>query len=398
MKIISFVCYKSYFYFLVYWLSEFCINFSKEIYFSDFIYIKNKQNYEIKYINLLCLNISDLLAGFLVLYTKFSVKNIHIKKEKSKNEIEYIYNKPKKNEFLLLLIIFTSLLDFISRSVFFLFDFFIHNEPILERYEMNYLTAIDIIFRYFFSRIILKTKLYRHHIWSIVITSLGFLFISIIDIITIIVEKRDLSIYYNIFIIPRYILFPLTDVLNKILLSNTFLLPHSLMFYRGLIQSVFLIIITILLICFNKISYSYLENGEIALKIFITIAYIIIASIKAFCLMKVIYIYTAQYVSFLIVVESISGYIVYLISGKASSGEKFVFVIIKIIFLLIISFGTLMYNEIIIIKLFGLQENTKANLLIKEKKDFNETMIQIVSQDNYVDSDDENDEDDKEKN
>ena len=105
----------------------------------------------------------------------------------------------------------------------------------------------------------------------------------------------------------------------------------------------------------------------------------------------------ADSILYIIVVESISGYIVYLISGKASSGEKFVFVIIKIIFLLIIFFGTLMYNEIIIIKLFGLQENTKANLLIKEKKDFNETMIQIVSQDNYVDFDDENDEDDKEK-
>ena len=47
--------------------------------------------------------------------------------------------------------------------------------------------------------------------------------------------------------------------------------------------------------------------------------------------------------------------------------------IIQLISLIIIFFGTLLYNEIIIISAYGLNEYTKKGLLIKEKLDLEQS-------------------------
>jgi hypothetical protein len=85
--------YKDYYYFLVFWILELAISIIK--YFFE-VETSNKNEIYYKenaYFNLISLNIADLLAGFLVLFTEMQMKTK--KKEeikKSKNTQELIYN------------------------------------------------------------------------------------------------------------------------------------------------------------------------------------------------------------------------------------------------------------------------------------------------------------------
>ena len=231
MNFISFFCYKNYFYFLVYWILEISSSILK-----NFIYVLKeiKLNDELiidddlkdEYIELISLNIADLFAGFLVIYTKCSLPE-KAKRTISKGEIELIYkgdpvNNNKKNLYLIVI----SISDFFSRSCFFWYSLIINKKRVLLKSQFDFLYGLDICFRYFFSSIFLKTKIYKHHLLAIIITIIGFVFMSILDIMSITNDKDILwdKLWFLIFILPRPILFPLEDVINKILLSDDFLL------------------------------------------------------------------------------------------------------------------------------------------------------------------------------
>ena len=197
MSLISFERPKYISYFLVYWALEILVAVFNNI-------NKNYLKFELndlgnEYINLICLNIADLLAGFLVIYTICSISKKVIKKKESKNEIQLIYNDPNNRKFKTKLLILISILDLLSRSVYFLFFLTgIAEKHIIDILQMDWVIAIDILSRYFFSRIILKTKLYKHHFWSILISVVGFIFMSLIDLITIFSESEyELSKKYG---------------------------------------------------------------------------------------------------------------------------------------------------------------------------------------------------------
>ena len=124
MNCIKFSFYKNYFYFFVFWILDFAttlINyyFNNNVTNNDQFYIENE------YFHLISLNISDLLAGFLVLFTELQMKTK--KKEeikKSKNQQELIYNdySIKRNKFVYIFII--SITNFLACS-FELFFFYL---------------------------------------------------------------------------------------------------------------------------------------------------------------------------------------------------------------------------------------------------------------------------------
>jgi len=218
-----------------------------------------------------------------------------------------------------------------------------------------------------------------------------------LDFISIIKDNEDISIQYKfiflIFLIPKSICLPLEDVINKILLSDDFLLPHTLMFYRGLIEFIILFIISFILFLTGILNLEDLKNMEnIYSAVIFKILNIIIYFIQAFCLMKVIYIFTSQYVSFLIVSESLAGTLNFLINinnmNKTTPINEEIYLTIELLSLFIVIFGTLMYNEMIIINKWGLQENTKKGLLLKEQKESN-TINVVPVEDNDEDNNNE---------
>ena len=387
-KLLYFSFYKGYYFFLGFWILDILRavveEFLKHIEIKDeriFIDIKEKNLFD-----LICLNISDLLAFILHYYTKVkSRKSISIKENEQSNDdnqtgIRLIYNKytiMKKNN---LLIITSTILDFFARSVFLIYSFY-DNEKDKKNEENNeekndridFLVIIDIFSRALISKIFLKRKIYQHHIVSIFITFSGFL-MQIISYIS--VFGKDFNYIYYLIIFPKYILFPIADAINEIILNYHFFFPQHLMFIRGVFEFFILFILCSILRIIGIIDFRIFikENPKILYQILLRLSYIIISFFRTFFLMKVIYLYDSQHVSFLIITFTFTNFI----KGNIFDGDNTqsndknykIYFILGIISLLFIFLGVLIYNEILIINACGLNEYTKKGFEEKIENDF----------------------------
>jgi hypothetical protein len=372
MVFISFSCHTSYSNFFYVWFFDLSSSFIKAYF--EYIYSEiNNFSVMIELINLICLNIADLLAGFFVLYTHINSKSDKENNEArrtSSNQIKLIYNdlSIKKNKYLLIFLI--SVLELVGRSTD-LFYYIYFDSIRIRDGEISWLISIDILPRIIFSKIILKSRLYNHHILSIIMTVIGLCSMSISAFIAI--NSYELSRWpYFSFIFLKFITIPLEDVINKILLTNKFLLPQTLMFMRGLYNLIMLLIIIPILYFTNELKLDfYFNENEIGyvIQISLLIFFIAFTLLKSFYIMKVIYIFTPQHVAFLNVVF----YMIRLLRCRITTGDQSLIIISDSVFLIIIIFSTLLFNEMIVVNVCGLNENTKDGFLIKEKKELNET-------------------------
>ena len=392
MALISCEFYKGYYYFIIYWVSEIIrpligsllnepnISNNKD---KD----KNEEliyNIEEELLKLIKLNIADLLTGFLVLYTRNSmkslnkkknIKKINIKNKKKNLESSLIYNERIKIKHKYYLIAFTSLLDFIASSVYFFSALTKKPKPKIS--QTDWLLSIDIIARIIFCIVFLKITIRKHHKLSILMCMIGFVLMSISDFISISKSPIDNSdvILYIVIVFPKTILFPLSDVFNKKLLTNDYLLPHSLIFWRGICQFwVFFIIVPVLYLK-DIIRLDNMNEFKKIKKIIYSLLFIIISFFRNLCLMNVIYCFNSHYVSFLLVIIIFDNTIREFFEEDniydLTKIKGIMFLIVDIISLLLIAFGTLIFNEVIIINACQLNEKTKKGLLINEKNDSN---------------------------
>lgn len=383
MGIISVSFYKSYFYFLLFWILELSSTLIKE--FLDQIYADHKKvNLLFELTNLICINGADLLAGILVIITFIQTKSTKSnesieKKKKNTIEQELIYNdlSIRRNKYSLLLII--SILEFIARYLDFFF-FVIFGIKRIRGGEISWLISIDFLSRIFFSSIFLKAKLFRHHIVTIILTILSLCTMSACAFI--VIDGVDFGNWPYFFSIGlKFIILPLEDVLNKILFNEKFLLPHSLMFMRGIFNLlIFIIFIPAFIIIKSKhkndnyFNFKHKEkNVDIILQIFLVFLYIFLYSFRIFCVMKVIYIFSPQHVAFLNEVF----YLFLLLRCRIRAKDYLSIIIIDLICLLIIITSTLVFNEMIIINLWGLNKNTKNALLLRESQETIESKSSI---------------------
>ena len=284
---------------------------------------------------------------------------------------ELIYNDLSIKNYKNRLIFIISILHFIglgSDLIFYLI--FVEKTLVIEQIE--WLISIEIIARIIFCKFLLKMKLFRHHIFSILISMTGFLFMGITGLIKIVknnaCEKKG---YYILFTIFSEIAFSLEDVICKILLTDKFMLPHILMFWRGIIIFLIFIILVPILHATDTVQlnhyYNFIKGNNLSLYIFLKILLIIFSFSKGFITMKVIDIFTPQHVAFLNIVFSLVEFIKYIISPDEDNSIDLVPDIFDIFFLIVIIIGTLIFNEMIIINKFGFNEDTKSGLLLKEK-------------------------------
>ena len=365
--------YKTYYYFIFVWILDLLNSLGKsyfDIKYYDIIYM----NTIIELIYLICLNIGDLLAGFLVLYTYKSSqpekeKNILAIRRNRSSHIELIYNdfSIKKNKYYLILLIST--LEFIGRSTDFLYYFILGYEKIRDG-EITWLISVDILSRIIFSHFLLNQQLYRHHKLSIFLTVIGLCSMSITAFIAI--KSSELVNWaYFIFIGAKFIVFALEDVINKILLIDKFLYPQTLIFWRG-IYNFFMLLILVSIFFITKSSKYKLnfdtEGYNLIVQIALVFFIIPIVSLKSFLVMKIIYLFTPQHVAFLNVVF----YVFRLLRCRILSEDKIILISADVIILIMIIFSILLFNEMIILNICGLGENTKEGFLIKEKKELND--------------------------
>ena len=338
---------------------------------------EDKVQNEYKFI--IFLNVADLLSGFLVLYIKRASKKIKRQEEKKENElnsesttqIELIYEEkeiPKKNYFKKLLVI--CVLDYISRCLYSISYAItgVKDEEIFHLLQKDMTITLDIFMRYVFSIFILKFVIYRHSIVSIIMIGFGFIILLITDIIFI-NNKEDSEIklgntfFYAGILSFRGILFPFIDTLVKQLFSNNYMLPEKFQFLRGLIEMVLILVITpILYFSFGLSSNFNFKTETIILMIFYTLT----GFVKAYFLLKIIYHFSSQSVSFLIISESFGGSIteiIHIINAKEKKIVDFILLALEMIGIFIILLASLIYDEVIIINKWKLNENVKLGIM-----------------------------------
>jgi hypothetical protein len=95
MGFLSVSFYKTYYYFILVWIFDILDALIKGIFYYKY-YDKNDFPILVELIYLICLNIGDLLAGFLVLYTHKTSQSVKPKEiednSRNKSHIQLIYN------------------------------------------------------------------------------------------------------------------------------------------------------------------------------------------------------------------------------------------------------------------------------------------------------------------
>ena len=385
MAFFSFSCQKSYFYLLGFWIIDFLISMHRMIYLpGEISSIESMKKSEFIYINLK--TVSDLCAGFLILHTYIRMKKINQKEEqKTVEKVKSILSR--KNKYILIFLI--SLLEFICRSTDF-FYLIIIKKFTIRAGEIAWLISVDFFARIFISRRVLKFRLFRHHYFSIVLIILGFFSMSICAFESI--SEYELNNWpYFIFIIIKNILLPLEDVYNKILLTDKFLLPHYLMFWRGLFNCIFLTLLGLCIIVPGVIEYNFNTpdemNSNIAIFLLHKIIFIIFSFCRAFIYLKVVDIFSPQHVAFC----NAAFYLYLLILCRCKNDKNKLILIVDIFSLIVIIFATLIFNELIIINAFGFNQNTKKGFIKKE-------MLELQNINSLENHEDEEDSEENEEN
>ena len=405
MAFVSFSLYKAYYLFIFIWAFD-IVNFNIKAIF-DRIY-SNRDHFDLmfEFINTICFDIADLLAGFLYLYTCITTRTkkekqeeeekneIKKKNSESGNSIEYIYNDLSVQKNKISLIVLVSILYYLGNSVDFYY-YLIIDKKRMRNGEISWLISIDIISRCIFSHYLLKSKIYKHHKMSLILIVLSLCIMSAIAFIAL--DEVDSQRWpYFLFLPIKFIILPLEDVINKILLTEKFMLAHTLVFFRGIgVMFIYIILIPIFYFTntfeFELNVLNETEDGKYsgAIKILLVILYVLFLSFRSLSIMKVIYNFSPQHVSFLNVVY----YLFILLKCRLDIKDKTYIIIIDSICMAIIILSTLIFNEMLILKFWGLNQNTQVGFLAKEEKELKE--MTSIENGNDDDDDDENEDDGK---
>ena len=226
-----------------------------------------------------------------------------------------------------------------------------------------------IFFYIFLSRVILSVKIYSHQIFSII-----FIVVSILIVIIIFLTNDSLSskIIINIFItIIVTCLLALFNIMGKKYYNIYMDSPYHFMFIIGLfgmslilLYEIFTVIIFGIDRSFNGIFYQFGKNFEKYKGLYILIFigdvlsdFLIVAGIQL-----TIYYFTPCH---FIISESTSQIISTFVNDTIENFPVYEKVIIYFLFI-IIFFATLIYNEVLIIKICSLNENTKKYIALRE--------------------------------
>ena len=371
MSLLSFNYDSHFIYAIIYWILEIIIRI---LMYTNWEYFQmSDDNVQNEYLYVIISNIGDLLSGFLVLYTKYSTKSKNPETRtlsKTNSQIELIYEDTEnyKNQKFIRKMIIIGILEYISRSLYWMAYAITKakREEVSHQLQKDLLNTVDIFMRYIFSIFILKVVFHKHRLFSIYLIAGSFIVLLISDFFYVgLDEKLNLvvTLGYVGIIAFRAVSYPLVDTFIRQLFEDNYILPDSLMFIKSLIQVVSVAIITPILYYSFGVQLDIHFGTE---NIIIIIVYILAHFVKQYFLLKIIYHFSAQSASFLVISESVSGSITGIIDFFKDEDKQFFdifFLIIEFLAILLIAFATLTYDEIIIIHKCGLDENTKGGII-----------------------------------
>ena len=356
-RCISFKCKKSFWFVFFYWIFE--LGYRLFSYFEwDFIQIV-ENDADNEYLYIIFLNLADLLS-FFEMPCHNQCRNLC--SDVKDNPV----NRCDIKTVVKLFVIF--LLDLLSRSTYFIFHkiFDIDNEEVSQKFAHDIIIVFDIFFRFLFYVCLFKGEPHKHKICSII--SMIIIFISLIslDVVNINYQKTFNDWSKNLYFISilglRAIIFPLVDTIVKKIMVDNYVFPFQYMRYRGSIQFLYLIIMTTILYLTSNLNFSIdIFSRKLAIS---APLYIVSCFIKAILLLIVIYNFSSQSVSFLIISESFAGSIKEIIDffNKDKNKTSIAISIIEMILVILIGIATMIYEEIIVIRLCGLEKDVREEI------------------------------------
>ena len=381
---------KKYLLFLGFTISAFLRDYISLINFNDYLE-KGKINAKFKeqpiqkrHFDIITNIISDSLQGIFVFFnrmkirkeSKKSVNQSFLNSDDKLSSIKETKNTSTCLSFMKIMIKIVSV-DYFCQLLFLIFSLIFKKDEIIPRKNNNYLLIIDILSRFIFCRLILDTYFYKHHIVSMIINLVVFIILGLFDIYNIFKQvDMEISIFFS-FLIIQTIAYSMEDVLNKIALSRESLTPYSLLYYKGIMEIPFLIITTIIVLYFQNTfnDFSSLDPEYQKYVLVRRSLFIILNILRSIFLVKVIDKFSSQHLSILKVLESIFMFVYFLIHHDYK--DNIIYIPIISVSFIIIVFTSLVYNEIIVINICGLQDYTQHGLDIQADKDLREAITEI---------------------
>ena len=309
MSLLSFNWDKHFIYAIIYWILEICVRLAMYLKWEEYFKVSDS-DIQNEYVYVILLTIADLLAGFLVLYIKLTFKR-PIKPRKSISGIEYIYDNYKQNKrkYIINKMIIICCLNYLSRSLYWI-SYAItgaNNNEVSHQLQKDVVNTIDIFMRCIFSIFILHIVIHRHRIVSMGGIIVGFFILLPADFVLLSrdeTKRLGMTVSYVAILALRGLSVPFEDTLIKKLYTENYVLPEKFMLLRGIAVSLLIIIVTpILYFSFGltwKISF-HTENY------IILVIYTLASFVKSYFLLKIIFHFSSQSVSFLVISESITG-------------------------------------------------------------------------------------------
>ena len=286
----------------------------------------------------------------------------------TKSNITMVKNTPKHNKKYYLMILSVGLLSLITSLAFNVFEMLVNrninnvnNKDIVNLHIQVDVKNIQIVFSGILSIFILKTRFETHQGVSIGIIMLGLFIVNILNT----TELNNLdNIFIGLGIIANFFLSSLLEVLEKFLMEAHFISPFKLKFFEGIVGLGICIIPAI--IALVGINYKALKGeGTItSLSLFIVLYFLSELGTNSLNILTNFY-YSPTQRS---LTDALSSFLWNTFSSifilDKEHADYFELQVIGIALGYPISFiGALIYNELIIIHLCGMDKGTKKEML-----------------------------------
>ena len=282
------------------------------------------------------------------------------KTEKTKEENDYykkiasnnIYSKKiRENKFKIFFIILTIAIGYNN---------YISSKMLLKGKTIFEIRIYHVIFNTIFCKIILGYEIYKHQLLSLILILIGWVFISV----PVFIKLTTDDIYYNVLFFFGAIFYPLYLVLLKYIIENYYISIYLDMFFIGVILLILSTVLTIINSTFVYSDFSDLINifDSAYNKILLFFAFFSGTIVKfIFCI--IIENFSPNIFVLTNVISSIITWI-YNVGFKKKPDTTSNIICLSIGYFIIL-ISCFIYNEIIILNFFNLNENTNFN--IKER-------------------------------
>ena len=331
-------------------------------------YIENKNDIKsIEFLSSLFVSFSLIEGGcsyfiFLCIIKPEGNTKMNNKKPSSSLQIKLIYNDGLKtnNKKKFGILFLMSLIFAISIS-------FNH---IFYTYQKINSKLFIIAFISIISKFILKTEIFFHQLFSIMLSLIGLSIASIPDLLTIPIDIKHF--FVNLYMILDCFGYSLFLVLIKYLTLNYYISPYLCLLYTGIFTTIILIIIFMIYSTFfqnglsflkDAFDYSKIEN-KLSFYSCSIISFILFGSVQILTFLIIFYFSPILYT----VTEIINSSLLWLIYVIKKSDTP-INIILCSIGNIILLFASLVYNEIIICNFWDLNKNTKKFIEEREKEE-----------------------------